>query len=520
MKRRVRRGRPAGKKPAEEKSRPSEVEIIEAMRDGVGIADLKMRTKDVNKSCLKMFGYKKEELIGKPVVDLFVERERTVMMERAREDIEKGISRVSTYTAVNKAGKEFPVQTSVSVRKDENGKPIDYVAVIRDITELKRAEEEIKAKSQFLESLIEQSPLPTFVIDSEGICVMVNKAFLNAYNVPKKEMVLGRNALTEPANVRQGVVKYMKEALSGQIVETPEVDFISPYENKRTVTKSRLFPIFDATNKLTNVVVMHEDITELKRAEEERVKAEAERESEKKYRELVELLPEMVFELDTAGRVIFANQAAFSTFGYSQRDLGVSAIQMFVPKDRERAKKNIMRVLSGEKLGTNEYTALRKDGSTFSVIIHSSPIIRENKPVGLRGIIVDITEFKRAEEERLRRERVFRMSEDITGSIIRKFGVGITSEELGLKDILDQFSELAVYPPPRDLFNLLAAGTFVVLRREGVEARKKEVREFLAPLIQRALREIFVIAEEFGRDIPPEHKALEKALRKISAHRY
>ena len=50
----------------------------------------------------------------------------------------------------------------------------------------KEAEEEIKAKSQFLESLIEQSPLPTFVLDSEGILVMVNKAFLKAYNVPKR----------------------------------------------------------------------------------------------------------------------------------------------------------------------------------------------------------------------------------------------------------------------------------------------------------------------------------------------
>jgi two-component sensor histidine kinase len=98
---------------------------------------------------------------------------------------------------------------------------------------------------------------------------MANKAFLKAYNVPKKEMVLGMDALTEPANVRQGVVKYIKEALSGKIVETPEIEFISPHENKKTVTKSRLFPIFDTANTLTNVVVMHEDITERKRAEDQ-----------------------------------------------------------------------------------------------------------------------------------------------------------------------------------------------------------------------------------------------------------
>jgi len=104
------------------------------------------------------------------------------------------------------------------------------------------------------------------------------------------------------------------------------------------------------------------------------------------------------------------------------------------------------------------------------------------------------------------------MGEDITGSIIKKFGVGITSEELGLKDILSQFSELAVYPSPLNLFDLLAAGTFVVLRREGVDVRKEEVRKFLAPLIQKALKEIFVMAEEFRRNIPSEYKNLEKKL--------
>jgi len=169
--------------------------------------------------------------------------------------------------ALTKRGDTIYVDYESSVIK-RKGRMVGIQAVINDITARKKAEEEIKAKSQFLESLVEQSPLPTFVVDSEGIVVMVNKAFLKAYNVPTKEMVLGKNALTEPANVRQGVVKYIKEALSGKIIETPEIEFISPYQNKKTVTKSRLFPIFNTTNTLTNVVVMHEDITERKKMED------------------------------------------------------------------------------------------------------------------------------------------------------------------------------------------------------------------------------------------------------------
>jgi len=110
-------------------------------------------------------------------------------------------------------------------------------------------------------------------MDSKGFNVMVNEAFLKFYAVPGKDMILGRNALTEPANVSQGVVKYFKKALKGKIVEPPDMEFVSPYENKKVITRCKMFPILDPTGKLTNVVVIQEDITERKRAEEELRKA-------------------------------------------------------------------------------------------------------------------------------------------------------------------------------------------------------------------------------------------------------
>jgi PAS domain S-box-containing protein len=72
---------------------------------------------------------------------------------------------------------------------------------------------------------------------------------------------------------------------------------------------------------------------------------------------------------------------------------------MIAPKDRIRAKKNVQKILNGEKSSGNEYIAIKKDGSEFPVIIHSAPILKGNKSVGLRGIIIDISELKKAEEE-------------------------------------------------------------------------------------------------------------------------
>ncbi|MBW1768140.1 MAG: PAS domain S-box protein [Deltaproteobacteria bacterium] len=121
------------------------------------------------------------------------------------------------------------------------------------------------------------------------------------------------------------------------------------------------------------------------------------RESEEKYRQFCESLPQVVFETDEFDNITFTNRMAFDFFGYSREDirLGLNLFQVLIPEDRDRARANIQRILNGGKLGSNEYTALRKDRSTYPVLVYSSPIIFEGKPKGLRGILVDLTEFKR-----------------------------------------------------------------------------------------------------------------------------
>ncbi len=149
------------------------------------------------------------------------------------------------------------------------------------------------------------------------------------------------------------------------------------------------------------------------------------RESEKRFKELANLLPQVVFETDLNGIITFANDSAFQIFGYSQEDLSnnLSAIQMLAPSERQIGTENIFRVLRGEKTTSHEYNALRKDGSTFPVMIFSNPIVNEGKTIGLRGVIIDITERKKAEEKLIRLSRAVEQSPasviitDLNGSI-------------------------------------------------------------------------------------------------------
>ncbi|MHA2362831.1 MAG: PAS domain-containing sensor histidine kinase [Candidatus Hodarchaeales archaeon] len=106
--------------------------------------------------------------------------------------------------------------------------------------------------------------------------------------------------------------------------------------------------------------------------------------------------------------------------GYRHEDIinHLNVSQILIPEDRERAKQNIYRRLRGEDLGTTEYTALRKDGSTLPVLIYASPIIHDNKPIGLRGIVLDISDRKQAEDVLLKEKEKFKKYLEITGTII------------------------------------------------------------------------------------------------------
>ena len=118
-----------------------------------------------------------------------------------------------------------------------------------------------------------------------------------------------------------------------------------------------------------------------------------------RFKELVELLPETVYEMDLEGNLTFVNRQAFRHFGYTQEDFekGANAFSMIDPQEWERAVGNIQKVVAGEEIGHNEYRARRKDGSTFPGKFYSTVIVEDGKPVGIRGFIIDITEQKKTE---------------------------------------------------------------------------------------------------------------------------
>ncbi len=155
-------------------------------------------------------------------------------------------------------------------------------------------------------------------------------------------------------------------------------------------------PVFDATGRFRGYRGTGTDVTAQTAAERHA------HEAQERFRELAEMLPEIIFECDLRGRLSFVNRQAFVSTGYAPEDLaaGFDIVGgMLVPEDVGKGRRTMTLILRGEPTDGQEFSLRRKDGTSFPVMVHCSPILRAGVAVGIRGIAFDITRAKRVELE-------------------------------------------------------------------------------------------------------------------------
>ena len=181
------------------------------------------------------------------------------------------------------------------------------------------------------------------------------------------------------------------------------------------------------------VQAMFLDIDERKKTDELIKKSEA------RFRELANFLPEIVFETDLTGKIIFFSQTAFEITGYTPAEVeeGLNMVQFVVPEDRERAKENIRRRLAGEKSDTSEYTLFRKNGDTYPAIVKTAPIFSENRLIGLRGLVIDITDRKTAEDKLRESQKLTQKILDCSPNLIYIYDLSEKCNVYANKEILE-----------------------------------------------------------------------------------
>ena len=146
---------------------------------------------------------------------------------------------------------------------------------------------------------------------------------------------------------------------------------------------------------------------------------------EGRYQELAEMLPEAVFETDLNGRLVFANNSAFSSFGYQKEDLemGIDIQSLVAPGDLDRAAQNMARAAErGHDSGPTEYTLIRKNGEKFPALISINLVYNQGVKTGFRGIAVDLSSTRKEENRKAQLVAAFEQSAEsilVTDSIAR-----------------------------------------------------------------------------------------------------
>ncbi|RJR33165.1 MAG: PAS domain S-box protein [Desulfobacteraceae bacterium] len=321
-------------------------------------------------------------------------------VRKAIETTDPDFSRKLEHRMLYADGKVGYISVQFFIVKDSRGRTIKTYGVNQDITERKLSEELLKESERRWRNILISTPQIGVSLDPEARITFANTHLLQLTGW-KEEEVLGKDwfDMFIPEDIREEIRIIFDTVMHSR----DTVGFLS-YENdiltrageRRTVSWSNVLTK-DAQGAVMDVTCLGIDLTERKKAEERL------RESEARFREMADLLPQVVYEANAKGILTYANQQAFDLFGYTEEDLekSLNIVQMLVPEDRERAEAAIGKILAGNPPETdNEYYALRKDGVSFPIMIYSSPVVREDRVAGLRGIIVDMTEHKREEEEK------------------------------------------------------------------------------------------------------------------------
>lgn len=308
-------------------------------------------------------------------------------------------------------------------------------AIIVNISEKKRAEEAYRA-------LVENS-LQGLVIIQNGKFVFANDPFVKMSGYPSKDLyAFSRERikkLVHPEDL-ESVRRQYNRTLNGS---PPNLTMkYRAFDKNRGIRRVEavISRIEYGGKPAVQVAVI--DITEKEKAEESL------RESERKYRDLAELLPQGLFESDADRKITYANPSTLETFGYTQKDIekGIMVEETVVPEDRKRTLRAFHRIMTGEKVTAAEYTALRKDGSRFPALILANAIVKDGHPAGIRGFVMDISSQKQMISKLEESESRYRTLFESTGT-----ATILIEENMIISIANGEFYRLSGYSPDDEL---------------------------------------------------------------------
>jgi PAS domain S-box-containing protein len=259
----------------------------------------------------------------------------------------------------------------------------------------------IGAETKYKE-LFETNPIPMWVYSIDTLKFrMVNDAAITHYGYSKEEFL---SMTLKDIRQEEEIPKLMERLAQHE----KKIDMINSWHHLKKdgtiITVELISHALPESNGERLRLVMAKDVTE-----EYRLKIELE-ESESRFRDIANLLPQTIFEIDLYANLIYLNNTGKRTFGITEEDIenGINIIERIQPEDRERAFTNLNNALSGEYDRGSEYDVFKKDGSIIPIVVFRNLIYKEGKIAGHRGLIIDNSERKQSIDLLKKSEEKFR----------------------------------------------------------------------------------------------------------------
>ncbi len=361
------------------------------------VLDRRGRFVDLSPKFAEILEYDVNELLGKTSRSVVHPVDRTRLRDFFKKVLEKkdyGVER-GVFRFVTKSGKirwmkitEWPVF--------RNGRVVEVEGILRDITDLKSVEEELKSIKEKYRFYMEVSEEGVVVHDGERI-QDANKKFAEMFGYEVKELI-GMPVLNLVApESRDKILRNIKKGFEGSY-EVVGVKRDGTKFDVELIVKNSVY-----MGRVVRVAVAR-DITEKKRMIEEL------RRLEERYRDLWENANDIFYLHDLEGWFLDANRKALETFGYSKDDIGkVNIKDILVGDYAEIAYRKISEIIqTGKPTEAFELLCRSRDGRLIWVEVRPRPVFEDGKIVAIQGVARDITEKKRMIEELNKKERKYR----------------------------------------------------------------------------------------------------------------
>jgi len=284
--------------------------------------------------------------------------------------------------------------TGSVANRDREGKPLNVIGLVMDISIRKQTDEKLAASEARLHTLLQTIPDLIWLKDSDGVYLSCNKMFGRFFGARETDIIGKTDYDFVDRELGDFFREHDRKAMAAGKPTSNEEWITFADDGHRVFLETIKMPVYDSKNILIGVLGIGRDITERKETEK------ALHESLERYKNLTGISPVGIFHTDGNGLTTFVNPAWCQITGLSfDEALGDNWLNAVHPDDKEKLLKGWKEASMSQKIAISDYRFVRPDGSIAWVMGQAIPEINaEGKAIGYIGTITDITERKKAED--------------------------------------------------------------------------------------------------------------------------